>query len=145
MPRVDKLKMSGINHIIIDGRLTRDPELKSIPSGMSVCELGIAHEERKKNKTSGEWESDTMFWDVSVWGKAAENLAAKASKGDPVLVEGRLSMSRWSNADGEQSRVKIQANMVRALTWPEPAEDIMMQAKSTRVAAVETSKDDIPF
>ena len=143
MPRTDKLKIPGLNNIIIDGRLTKDPEVRYAQDGKAITNFALAHNERKKNK-AGEWEDDAMYWDVTVFGKQAETLASTASKGDAIVVQGRLSMDRWTDDKGEHSRVKIIAHRAQLLTWPEQPETIPQQARAATVAKGEQS-DDIPY
>ncbi len=63
---------SNINRVIITGNLTADPELRSLPSGTSVCKLRIACNGRRKNGSTGQWEDDPNFFNVTVWGARRE-------------------------------------------------------------------------
>ena len=103
----------GVNNITCLGNLTRDPELRFTPSGAAVAGFGIAVNRSIQNKTSGEWESQADFFNVTAWHKLAENCAESLSKGDRVLVAGRLSQDSWEDKDGQKrSAVKIIANVI---------------------------------
>ena len=92
--------MAGYNRIIMIGNLTRDPELKQLPSGQSVCRLNLASNRQFKNKQTGAVTQDVCFIDIDVWGAQAESCSQYLKKGRPVLVEGRLKLDTWKEADG---------------------------------------------
>ncbi|MGM0365409.1 MAG: single-stranded DNA-binding protein [Actinomycetota bacterium] len=103
----------GVNNVSILGNLTRDPELRFTPNGTPVVGFGIAVNRRYQNKQSSEWVEDTSFFNVSAWFKLAENCAESLSKGDRVLVTGRLNQRQWETKDGEKrSVVEIVADVV---------------------------------
>ena len=72
---------TNINRVVLTGNLTRDPELRSLPSGMSVCNLRIASNTRRKG-ASGEWEDKPNYFSVTVWGAQGEN-CARFLRGSP--------------------------------------------------------------
>ena len=78
------------NKVFIVGNLTRDPELRMIPSGTAVCNLGIASNRKYKRDGASEFQEETTFVDVTVWGRQAEISNQYLSKGSGVLLEGRL-------------------------------------------------------
>src|SRR5882757_3443160 len=82
------------------GNLTADPELRSLPSGTSVCKLHIACNTRRKDGASGEWVDKPNHFDVTVWGAQGENAARYLSKGRPVAIDGRLEWREWEAQDG---------------------------------------------
>jgi single-strand DNA-binding protein len=103
----------SVNNITILGNLTRDPELRFTPSGTAVVSFGLAVNRNIQNKSSGEWETQVDFFNVTAWYKLAENIAESLSKGDRVLVSGRLSQDSWEDKEGQKrSAVKIIANIV---------------------------------
>ena len=107
---------TNINRVIITGNLTRDPELRSLPSGTAVCSLRVACNTRRKD-ASGEWVDKPNYFDVTVWGKQGENCAQYLSKGRPVAVDGRLEWREWEAQDGSGKRqaVEIVADSVQFL------------------------------
>lgn len=106
--------MASFNKVILMGNLTRDPELKSAPSGSKVSELGLAVSERWQDKSSGEPRETVCFVDVTVWNRLAELCHQYLRKGSPVLVEGRLQMDEWKNQQGERrTKLRVRANVVK--------------------------------
>ena len=81
--------MASYNRVILLGNLTRDPELRYIPSGMAVSDVGLAVNDRRKN-ANGEWVDEVTFVDVTLWGRTAEVASEYLTKGSPVFIEGRL-------------------------------------------------------
>jgi single-strand DNA-binding protein len=107
---------TNINRVVMTGNLTRDPELRSLPSGMSVCKLGIACNTRRKNGSTGEWEDKPNYFNVTVWGAQGENAARYLSKGRPVAIDGRLEWHEWEAQDGtKRSAIDIIADSVQFL------------------------------
>jgi single-strand DNA-binding protein len=102
-----------INHVVIVGRLTRDPDLSYTQSGSAVCRFSVA-----VNRSSGpaaEGQDDTTsFFNVVAWNKTAELCKEFLSKGKQVGIDGRLQQRRWSGTDGaKRSSVEIVANNVQ--------------------------------
>ena len=108
--------MAGdINRVTLVGRLTRDPELRHLPSGNPVLQLGVAVNGRQKDD-AGNWVDKPNFFDVKVFGNQAEMLHQHLSKGRRVGVDGRLDWSSWEAQDGsKRSKVEIVASSVQFL------------------------------
>ena len=108
--------MAGdINRVTIVGRLTRDPELKHLPSGTPVLEMGVAVNGRRQDET-GQWVDKPNFFDVKVFGNQADTLARNLAKGRPVAVDGRLDWREWEAQDGtKRQAVEIIADTVQFL------------------------------
>jgi single-strand DNA-binding protein len=107
--------MASFNRVILVGNLTRDVELRYIPSGMAVCDLGLAVNDRRKN-AQGEWIDDPVFVDVTLWGRTAEVASEYLSKGSPVLIEGRLKYDQWEGNDGQKrSRLRVVGEKMQML------------------------------
>ena len=100
----------SINHVVVSGNLTRDPELRQTASGMAILTLGIAVNDRRKND-NGQWEDVPNYFTVKVFGKRAESLESKLSKGSKVYVDGRLSWSQWESNGEKRSKGEIFANV----------------------------------
>ena len=106
---------TNINRVVMTGNLTRDPELRNIPSGTSVCSLRIACNTRRKDE-SGNWVDKPNYFDVTVWGAQGENCAQYLSKGRPVAIDGRLEWREWQDKDGNKRQsVDIIADSVQFL------------------------------
>ena len=98
---------TNINRVVLTGNLTSDPELRSLPSGTSVCKLRVACNTRRKNNATGEWEDKPNYFDVTVWGAQGENAARYLSKGRPVAVDGRLEWREWQDKETGKTRSSI--------------------------------------
>ncbi|MBA2239870.1 MAG: single-stranded DNA-binding protein [Solirubrobacterales bacterium] len=106
---------SNLNRVIVTGNLTRDPELRNLNSGTSVCKLRIAVNSRRRDQ-SGEWVDKPNYFDVTVWGAQGENCATYLSRGRPVAVDGRLDWREWENQEGQKRQsVEIIAETVQFL------------------------------
>ena len=105
---------SNINRVVLTGNLTRDPELRSLQSGTSVCSLRIASNSRRKE--NGEWVDKPNYFSVTVWGAQGENASRFLSKGRPVAIDGRLEWREWEAQDGsKRESVEIVAESVQFL------------------------------
>lgn len=99
--------MANFNKVILVGNLTRDPELRVTPTGLSICKLSLAVNRNYKT-SSGEDQEETTFVDVDAFGKPAEIISKYMSKGRPILVEGRLKTDSWTSQAGEKrSKLKV--------------------------------------
>jgi single-strand DNA-binding protein len=97
----------GFSKAIIVGNITRDPELRSTPSGAQVCGFSVAVNRNYKD-SSGTNQESVSFIDCSAWGRAAEIIAQYAKKGSGILVSGRLEQRSWEDKEGQKrSRVEI--------------------------------------
>ena len=103
-----------LNRAIIIGNLTRDPEVKALPSGMQVATFGIATNSVWKDK-DGNKKEDTQFHNIVVFGRQAETAAQYLRKGQSVLVEGRMQTRSWDDkTSGEKKyRTEIVADRVQ--------------------------------
>ena len=99
--------MPNFNKVYLMGNLTRDPEMRTTPSGTSVCQFGMAVN-RNYNNSNGERQEETTFVDIEAWGRQAETISKYVNKGNPLFVEGRLKLDTWENNEGEKrSRMKV--------------------------------------
>jgi len=145
--------MAGdINRVTLVGRLTRDPELRHLPSGQPVLQLGIAVNGRQRDD-GGNWVDKPNFFDVKVFGNQAETLSQHLAKGRRVGIDGRLDWSSWEAQDGtKRSKVEVVAFQVQFLdSRGEPSEAPQPQYVPAGDVAADTSDfspagdDDIPF
>lgn len=110
--------MATLNRVFLIGNLTRDPELKYIPGGTAVSNLGLAVNNRYRDQ-SGELKENTCFVRVVVWGKQAENCNQYLSKGSPIFVEGELQSRSWETQDGQKRNViEVRARRIQFLGRP---------------------------
>ena len=102
-----------LNRAIIIGNLTRDPELRSLPSGVQVASFGIATNRVWKDK-DGNKKEDTQFHNVVVFGRQAETTSQFLHKGSSALVEGRMQTRSWESPDGKKNyRTEIVADRIQ--------------------------------
>src|SRR5258705_11268461 len=104
---------SDSNSITISGNITRDPEMRYTPSGISKVTFGVAVNRSWRNQNTQEWEEQTSFFNVVAWRQLAENVGASLTKGSRGVVSGRLEQRSWETEAGEKgSRVEIVADDV---------------------------------
>ena len=103
------------NSITITGNITRDPEMRYTPSGISKVTFGIAVNRSWRNQNTQEWEEQTSFFNVVAWRQLAENVGASLTKGTRVTVTGRLEQRSWETEQGEKrSVVEVVADDIAA-------------------------------
>lgn len=108
--------MNAMNRVLVMGHLTHDPQVRQTPTGRTVCDLGLAITERRRNG-AGETVETTCFVDIIVWEKQAQACGHYLKKGRPILIEGRLQQDRWANEKGEKSsRLRVVAERVHFLS-----------------------------
>jgi len=126
----------SFNQAILMGNLTRDPELRSTPSGQSVCNFGLALNRSYKG-SDGEWQEATDFVDIVAWGPLGERVAQYLTKGRPALVSGRLQSRSWEQDGQKRSKLEVVANDVTFLGSPSgaPAVDYTEKAEPAKTEA----------
>lgn len=136
---------------MIIGRLTRDPELKSLPSGKSVCTFSVASG-RQWTDANGQKQKQTEFFNVVAWGKLADTAGQYLHKASRVYVEGRLQTRDWTGQDGiKRYRTEVVADTFimldsRASGASAPAPDALAETVNNASAPEEEIKvEDIPF
>ena len=107
------------SNVTLVGNLTRDPELRFTPSGQARALLGLAVNRRWMNRQTNDWEEQTSFFNVVVWGDMADNVTESLAKGARVIVTGRLEQRSWDTQEGEKrSVVEVVADEVApSLRW----------------------------
>ncbi len=108
--------MASLNKVFLLGNLTRDPDLRALPSGSAVCEFGIAVN-RRYTAANGQEVEEPCFVDIVVWGRSAESCKQYLEKGSQVMIEGRLQLDQWEdrNGGGKRSRLRVVAEQVQFL------------------------------
>ena len=102
----------SINHVVYQGNLTRDPELRVTPNGTAVCSFSVAHNEKWKDD-QGNQKERVCFLECVAWGKVGEMIAKWFAKGGQIMVEGKLEMSEWEDAETKKKRVAHKLNVSR--------------------------------
>jgi single-strand DNA-binding protein len=115
--------MANLNKVMLIGRLTRDPEMRSFSTGGKVAKFGFAVNNRRKNATSGQWEDEPVFLDIEAFnrGESGRQLADLVEqylrKGNQAYIEGHLQLDQWTAQDGQKrSKLKIVLDNLQFLT-----------------------------
>lgn len=131
----------NLNKIILVGRLTREPEMRSTSSGQSVCSFGLATNRFWLDKTSGGKKEETEFHNIVLWQKLAEIASQYLSKGSLVLIEGRLRTRSWQdNAGNKKFRTEVIAERMQlgpkpaTAAFPSPSRDTAQTTPETTEA-----------
>jgi len=118
--KMETVTMAKLNRVILLGNLTRDPELRFIAGKKPVCEVGLAVNDRYKK--NDEWIEETMFVDLTLWGRLAEIANEYLCKGSPVLIEGRLKLDSWEKDGQKFSKHKVVVENLQMLGRPRDKE-----------------------
>lgn len=138
------------NRVILIGNLTRDPELRYTPNNTAVADFGLAVNRNYQN-SNGEWQEETTFVDITVWGRQAENASQYLNKGNRVFLEGRLQLDEWETDDGERrSKHGVTAERMTFLDAPDADGEAATEGGGSPEEILddleaEETEDDIPF
>jgi single-strand DNA-binding protein len=99
--------MASFNKVVLMGNLTRDPEIKQLPNGSAVGQIGLAVNRTWFDKATNQRKEEVTFVDVTLWGRDAEVAGEYLAKGRAVLIEGRLSLDTWDDKATGQKRSKL--------------------------------------
>lgn len=139
--------MANLNKVFFIGRLTRDPEGRTFGNGGKVVKLGLAVNNRKKNRDTGEWEDDPVFLDLEVFnrgenGRQADLAEESLAKGHQLFVEGHLKLDQWTKDGEKRSKLVV---VVDNFQFLEPKGDGPAPAKGKRgPAPLDPGGDDVP-
>ncbi len=139
--------MGSVNKVILVGNLGKDAELRYTPSGAAVASLRIATTDRYKDK-EGQWQDQTEWHTVVIWGKTAESLAEYLRKGKQIYVEGRLQTRSWDDKEGKKRyATEVRADRIVLLGSRGTGAEREEPAAHPEAAreTVEVTDDDIPF
>jgi single-strand DNA-binding protein len=135
--------MGSMNKVFLMGNITRDPEMKTLASGSTVTDFGLAVN-RRYTTQAGEKKEEVCFVDITFWGKRAETIAQYLKKGSPVLVEGRLQLDQWTNDKGEKrSKLKVVGDNFSFISGGGEKKEEAEPGPSE--SALSTDGDNIPF
>ena len=148
-----QIKLPEQNLVLLVGRLTRDPNVAFTQKGQAVCRCDIAVNRRYMDKTTNEWKDDTVFVPVVIWGAAAERCKDRVKKGTPVSVEGRLTLSEYTDKTTGQTRKNLQvtASRVQILEFGAAGTSSYGETEGVSPAAkddiptTDVTEDDVPF
>lgn len=138
--------MASFNQVTLLGNLTRDVELRQIQSGTSVCDLGLAVNDRVKR--GDQWIDEVSFFDVTCWGRTAEIANEYLRKGSPVLISGRLKQESWEKDGEKRYKVKVICDRLQLLGGKK---DVESQSSPRQEPTPQTTgrtyvpDDEVPF
>jgi single-strand DNA-binding protein len=152
------------NKIILVGNLTRDVELRYSPAGTAIAKFGIATNRTYKDNVTGENKQETMFIDVTVFGRSAEIANQYLRKGSKVLIEGRLVLDQWVDSSGQKrSKHSVVAEKVQFMETkaeaqrnrdyensyeapkPQPQQQTQQPKQNNEIPSIDIDEDEIPF
>ena len=108
--------MASYNKVILMGNLTRDPEMRYVPSGTAVTNFGLAMNERYTDRQTGEQKESPCFVEITAWGRQAEIVNEYLTKGSPVFLEGSLKFDSWEAEDGsKRNRLSVTAFRIQLI------------------------------
>jgi len=145
------IKLPEQNIVLLVGRLTRDPNVAFTQKGQAVCRCDLAVNRRYLDATTNEWKDDTVFVPVVVWGAAADRCKDRVKKGTPVSVEGRLTLSEYTDKTTGQTRKNLQVTARRIQILESAAaaggayNDGAQAAAKDDVPTTDVMEDDVPF
>jgi single-strand DNA-binding protein len=112
------MSYSSINRVVLVGRLTRDPELRALPSGQSVCNIRLACNASRRD-ADGDYRERANYFDVGTFGSQAENVSQYLRKGSRVAIDGRLEWREWETAEQQHRQaVSVVAEAIQFLDTP---------------------------
>ena len=112
----------NVNKVILVGRLTRDPEVRTTPTGQNVATLGMATNNFWTDK-SGQKQEKTEFHTVILWGRQAETASEYLAKGASVLIEGRLKLDQWEKDGKKQTKLRVVGEKMQMLGGKQQAKE----------------------
>lgn len=139
--------MASFNRVILLGNLTREVEIKHLPNGTAVGEVGLAVN-RKWKDAQGQSKEEVCFVDVTFWGRTAEVAQQYLSKGSPALIEGYLKFEQWDdkNGGGKRSKLKVNCEHLQLLGGKGNATGVdQSRGQSTAGEGSQVNEDDVPF
>ncbi len=132
----------NLNKVILVGRLTADPEIRTIPSGQQVCSFGLATNRVWTNQSTKQREEKTEFHNIVLWGKLAEIASQYLNKGSLTLIEGRLQTRSWQDQSGvKKYRTEIIGESLqmgpKSTNSPQPKQQEQKKEPSSEIPVIE--------
>ncbi|MBX0312719.1 MAG: single-stranded DNA-binding protein [Sulfurihydrogenibium sp.] len=106
-----------INKVMIEGRLMKNVEIRTLSSGRQAARLTLVHTRRYQTKNK-EWKEEVSFFDVDVYSPSLIEKVRKLGKGDRILIEGEIRQNRWTNNNKTRSKIRIKATKVQLIAKP---------------------------
>lgn len=135
----------SINRVAISGNLTRDAELRTTQSGMSILDFGVAVNDRRKSQQTGEWEDRQNFVDCTMFGTRAEKLQPYLTKGTKVAIDGKLSYRSWERDGQRRSKLEVIVDELEFMSSKQGGAVQDLHSAPALDAAEQVYDEDIPF
>jgi single-strand DNA-binding protein len=120
-----------VNKVIIEGRLMKSVEVKTLPSGKEMARITLVHTQKYQDKNK-QWKERVYFFDVDVFSQKLIEKAKRFQKGDRILIEGEIRQERWIKNNKKQSKIKIKANRLQLISKSKTA---TVSVKTEKVAS----------
>lgn len=134
--------MASYNKVILMGNLTRDPEMRYVPSGTAVTNFGLAMNERYTDRQTGEQKESPCFVEITAWGRQAEIVNEYLTKGSPVFLEGSLKFDSWEADDGtKRNRLSVTAFRIQLIGGRRDSDEMGGGYTNTQPAAAPTQSE----
>jgi len=134
--------MANFNKVLLMGNLTRDPDVRTTPSGMKIAKLGLAVNRRYRTRDD-ENREETTFVDIDAFGNQAELIERYCQKGTPLFIEGRLRLDQWESNTGEKrSKLTVVMENFQFLGSPQSQEQTPTREHSGSHSQPESSQQD---
>ena len=135
--------MRGFNKVVLMGNLTRDPELRTTPTGQNVASFSLAVNRSWKN-AQGEQQEAVDYIDCNIWGKPAEIITQYMKKGSGILVSGRLQQRSWEQEGQKRSKVEVVVEDFNFVGGPGDGGSAPSSSSSSSASAPASSKKNEP-
>jgi single-strand DNA-binding protein len=129
--------MSNVNKVMLLGRLTHDPEMRRTNSGTEVTDFSLATKRVWKNQ-NGDTQEETTFVDAVAWGRQADLIASRFSKGQRIFIEGRLKLEKWETDGEKRSKLRVHVENFQFI-------ERKGEGAAVTTGAGSESDDDAPF
>ena len=138
--------MANFNQVTLAGNMTRDVELRHTNSGMAVCDVSLAINDRRK--VNGQYVEETVYMDCTLWGRTAEIADQYLGKGSNILITGKLKMDEWEDRStgSKRQKIKVTVNNMQMLgDGGTPVSGAGKSAAPVTSAAETEGQEEIPF
>ena len=140
------IRLPELNVVLLNGRLTRDPEVFFTSGGLAKCSFSMAVNRRMKDSKTNEWKDDVFYMPIVVWREQAERCKEKLKKGSPVSVEGRLRGREYEDKSGQKRAVlEVQATRVQFLSSVTTGDAPAAKEDSEDTGSASENLEEVPF
>jgi single-strand DNA-binding protein len=109
-----------VNRVVVEGRLMKEVEIRTLPSGKQMARIVLVHSRKYQNKKN-EWKEELSFFEIDIYSPALIERVKRLGKGDRIVVEGELRQNRWISNNKTQSKIRIKATKIQLIAKPKSA------------------------